>query len=323
MSTSNWSRTDNFIKIAAVKSNIGAKGIFNTLDVKLHGGIADPDILGYYNIFHPCNVQYNSDYAVWDGLRSTNLGKTLGVVQLIDQLRSTNAKTWDVAIQVVYPDTTTQYKHVLPHRRLHFQTGTIENRVAAVTNLISAIGTDASLASVKTSASAFLVLIETAILKQKDQITEIDTAITNLDKSCNDASEEAFGIFGSLIAKFKKTPKSVDAYMPVSLLQHIVQLSFKITLKNMLAKPLFSRKLNPVKNMLRGTNVGKFAIKCFFNNGLSDRPEVGAPMITIEADSTIDFNSTDAGYTDLKRHFHVINVGILEQAVQIDIMVVN
>ena len=75
--------------------------------------------------------------------------------------------------------------------------------------------------------------------------------------------------------------------------------------------------------MIRGTNVGTFAIECFFNNGLSDRPEVGALIITIEADSTKDFNPIDAGYTDLKRHFHVINTGILEEAVQIDIMVVN
>ena len=323
MSSSNWPRTDNFFKTAANKSYIGAKGIFNALDTKLHGGIADPDILVFYNTFHPLNVTYNTDYAVWDGLRSTNMGKTLGVVQLMDQLQSTKAKAWDIATQAIYPDNTTQYKHVFPHRRIHFQSGSVENRVAAVTNLISAIGADASLATVKASAVAFLALIEAAILAQTDQITGIDTAITNLETSSNNASDEALGIFGSLIAKFKVTPKSIDIYMPVSLLQNIVQLSFKITLKNMLAKPLFTRKLNTAKNMIRGTNVGTFAIKGFFNNGLSDRPEVGAPIITIEGDSTIDFNPIDAGYTDLKRHFHVINMGILDAVVTISIMVVN
>ena len=111
--------------------------------------------------------------------------------------------------------------------------------------------------------------------------------------------------------------------MPVALLIHIVQLVFTITLKTMVAKKLFARKLNPAKNMLRGINVGTFAIKGFFNNGLSDRPEVGAPMVTIEGDSTKDFNPTEAGYTNLKRHFYVINTGILEAAVEIDIMVAN
>ncbi len=323
MSTGNWSHTDNFIKISANKSYIGAKGIFNSLDAKLHGGITDPDILGYYNTFHPLNLKYDTDYAVWDGLRSTNLGKTLGVVQLIDQLQSIKVKAWDVATQVVYDNTTTQYTHIFPHRRSAFQTGSVEKRVAAVTNLISAIGADASLAAVKTNASAFLVLLNAAILAQTDQITEIDTAITNLEASSNDASDEAFGIFGSLIAKYKKTPKLVDKYMPIALLIHIVQLIFTITLKNMLAKKLFARKLNIEKNMLRGINVGKFAIDCFFNNGLSDRPEVGASIVRIEADCTKDFSPTDAGYTDLKRHFHVINTGILEAVVEIDIMVVN
>ena len=40
MSASNLSRIDNFIKTATVKSNIGAKGILNTLDIKLHYSVA-------------------------------------------------------------------------------------------------------------------------------------------------------------------------------------------------------------------------------------------------------------------------------------------
>jgi len=55
----NWTRTDNFFKSAASRSYISAKGIFNSLDAKLLGGIADPAILDFYTTFHPLNTEYN------------------------------------------------------------------------------------------------------------------------------------------------------------------------------------------------------------------------------------------------------------------------
>jgi hypothetical protein len=68
-----------------------------------------------------------------------------------------------------------------------------------------------------------LVLLQTAITAQSTQITGIDTAIANLEKSSTAASEAAFGIFGGFIVKFQATPKSIDMYMPVALLQNITQ----------------------------------------------------------------------------------------------------
>lgn len=59
MPTSNWTRTDNFFKTAAERSYIGAKGIFTSLDTKLYGGITDPDILAFYNTYHPLNINHH------------------------------------------------------------------------------------------------------------------------------------------------------------------------------------------------------------------------------------------------------------------------
>ena len=323
MPTSNWSRTDNFIKNAANKSYIGAKGIFNALDTKLYGGIADPDILAFYNDFHPLNTTFNTNYAIWDGLRSTGISKTLGVMQLLDQLSSTKIKAWDIAIQGVYVNTSTQYVNLLPHHRAPFQTGTIEKRVAALVNLIAAIGTDASLATVKTGVSAFLLQLQTAIAAQSTQITGIDTSITNLETSSNAASDEAFGIFGSFLTKFKATPKLIDIYMPVSFLQNIMQVSFTMTLKFMKVKKVFKRKLDPAKQKIRGTNVGMFAVKGYFTNGLTDQLAAGAAFITMPANTTEDYDLVAAGYTDTNRHFYVVNEGVIDASVEVAIMVEN
>ena len=323
MPTSNWSRTDNFFKNAANKSYIGAKGIFNALDTKLHGGIADPDILAFYNSFNPLNTTFNTNYAIWDGLRSTGIGKTLGVVQLLDLLSSTKIKAWDIAIQGIYINNTPEYAHLLPHHRTPFQISTVEKRVAALVNLIAAIGTDASLATVKTSVSAFLLQLQTAIGAQATQITGIDTAIVNMETASNAASDEAFGIFGGFLTKFKATPKLIDIYMPVSFLQNIMQVSFSMTLKFMKVKKVFKRKLDPAKQKIRGTNVGMFAVKGYFTNGLTDQLAAGAAFITMPANTTEDYDLVAAGYTDTNRHFYVVNEGVIDASVEVAIMVEN
>ena len=323
MPSGNWSRTDNFIKTSASRSYIGAKGIFNAIDTKLLGGIADPEILGFYNTFNPLNTDYNSKYAIWDGFRSTGIGKTLGVVQLIDLLSSTKIKGWDIAIQIVYDNKTPEYAHLLPHHRAPFQAGSVGKRESALINLVAAIGTDVSLATVKTSVSAFLTSLQTAMTAQSTQITSIDTAIVNLEASSNTASDAAFGIFGGFLAKFSVTPKLTDAYFPVNLLNSIAQLTFTAKLKTLLPRKLFKRKLDIIKNFIKGLNVGTDTVIGYFTDGITNKLAVGAPFISMPPNSSADYDLVAAGYTDKKRHFYIANTGAIEANVEIDIMVIN
>jgi len=171
---STWSRMVNFFKTAADKSNVGAKAIFDSFDLKLKAGISDPDISGYYTTFHPICLAYDSSYSVWDSLRSSKSGKTLGVVQLIDQLTSTNAREWDVAIQFVYNSKTPKYLSLFPNHRIPFQTGTVDSRARAINNLITEMGTDVTLATVKTKVTAFFGLLTDAMIVQKNQLNSIN-----------------------------------------------------------------------------------------------------------------------------------------------------
>jgi len=320
---SNWSRTDNFIITATQKSYIGAKGIFDSFDLKLKMGIADPDIQNFYNDFHPLCLAYDDGYSSWNSLRSRGPSTTLGVVQLLEQLSSTLIRAWDIAIQSVYDNTTTEYKSLLPHHRIPFQTGSINSRAIAINSLITAIGTDANLATLKTKIAGFYSLLTAAMILQKSQLQNIDNAILVLDAACKTASEEAYKIYGSFVVKFYKTPKSIDVFFPVSLLKSLSQSNFTATLSNDTPKKVFKRKLDVTKHTLKYTNVGTSIVNAYFTNGLTDLHTPGTPIFAMLPNTMAECNPTEMGYTDANKHLHIVNTGNETANIEIDIMAIN
>ena len=318
-----FTHRNNFIKIAANRSFISAKSIFDAIDQDLKAGNADPDILALYTSFHPYDIAYDNGYGVWSSLRRSNAGNTLGVVQLLEQLSHTEIKAWDIAIQAVYDNTTVEYKKLLPNRRYPFNSGKVNARSIAINDLITTIGTDASLATTKTRIVSFALLLKNATILQNEQLNNIDNAITALEAATNNASDEAFRIFGCLITKFYKTPKSIDAFYPVAMLQSVHQSTFTATLKTETPKKVFKRKLDIVKHTLRFTNIGTEIVHAYFTNGLTDVYTAGTPVFAIQPNTIVDCNPATAGYTDDKRYLHIVNTGLTTASIEIDIMVAN
>ena len=319
---SNWNRSDNFFEPAVNKSYFGAKSIFDAFDLNLKtGGVTDPEILGFYNDFHPFCVAYDNIYGTWSSLRSTRMGKTLGVVQLVDLLSSVKAKNWDVAVQNIYPNTSTEYKTLFPHHRSDFQNGSIDSRLQAVNNLLLAIGADASLAAVKTDATSFALSLKNAIEGQHSQINTINNTLQQLDAARSAASGEAWGTYGQFVTKFKHSPKQMDVYFPVNLLQSVSQSSYTATLAGNKIKKLFRRKLDTTKQTLKYFSVGTEVVHAYFTNGLTNTPAAGTQVFAIQPNTMGECNPTEMGYTDVNRYLHIVNTGTETMEIEIDIMV--
>ena len=317
-----FTHRNNFIKIAAHKSFIGAKCIMDAILLNLKAGNTDPDIMLMYNSYNPYCLAFDNCYGIWSSIRRSNPGNTLGIVQLLEQLSHNKIKSWDIAIQVIYENTTVEYKKLLPNHRYPFNSGKVSARILALTDLITAMGTDASLATVKTQVTSFALLLKNATILQQDQLNDIDTAITAMEAASNDASDEAFRIFGCLIIKYYKTPKLIDAFFPVAMLQNVSQSTFTTMLKTKKPKKVFKRKLDIVKNSLRFTNTGTETAHAYFTNGLTDLPSADTLVFVIQPNTIIDCNPAFAGYTDDKRHLHIVNTGSTGINIEVDIMAV-
>ena len=315
-----WFRTVNFFTPIIQESYVGAEAIFEFTDKALFNAIADPAILAIYDVYNPLRVKFAADYLVWGTLRSGTPGKTLSITQLLDDLSSTHIREWDLDIQSVYNIKTAQYKTLLPHRRTPFQSGKIAERTKSLHILLAAIGTDASLATVKGLITTFVGLLTTAIDKQSGQIKAIDTAITNLDASALAAAEGLLFVYGSLMAKYFKTPITVNNFFDVSLLHNVPQLVFNTLFKKIKAKKLCSRKMDEIAQSLKFTVEGNDPVNAFYTNGIIKTHVAGTPMLVLAGNSISTHNFTDAGYTDTNRFLYIQSTTSSEVNIKTEIM---
>ena len=312
-----WSYSSNFFKAILYRSIVGARAIITSVDGKLKNGIADVDILEEYTFFHDYEVAFETKYLIYDSLKSSNPGTTLGMIQLLEQLSGTKIRGWDITIQGKYDCNTSRYKTLFPHRRSPFQSGQVAFRLKAVDNLIVAIGSDPALATVKLEIVAFQTLLSNAKALQNSQIHSIDLALTALDAEISNCADGLFRVFGGLIKKFFKTPAAVADYFPVELISNRSQTDFKMVLSDVLAHEVFKRKQDILKDKLRGQNNSEYPVELFFTNGIATTPEVGAPKVTMPPQSDAVYNPVAMGYTDAKRHLFARNTGQTEASIQI------
>ena len=307
MSAYIWPRTENFFLPFLQRSYILAKAIINAVDIKLHSGIADAGILAMYTEFHVLNDEFDADYGIYSSLKSINPSNTQGVTDLLGELMSRYAKKWDVAVQHIYEDTTTKYKSLFPNRRKPFQKGSLPSRITALNNLVTAIGSDATLATVKTEVETFLALLKVATDTQGDKNAAIAASQTVLDAIIVTVSVGLMKVYGLLTAKYCASLKTVDNYFPVDLLHVASQWSFTLTLDDLVPQLITKRKFDILVDKLNFINNGTSAAKAYFTNGIATTPEVGVPIATLAAESNSLFNPVALGYTDAKRYLYVVS----------------
>ena len=304
----NWTRSDDFFNIVTEGNYLLGKKIFDSYDAKLHADIADPVVLTLYTDNHPYCTAYDTAYSVWDGLKSSNKGTTHTVADLIDQLMSTKAKAWDTATQQNYPQNTSRYISLFPNHRIPFQTGQVLKRVQAIENLITAIGTDVTLATLKTSIQSFLTQLKAARLMQESQLIAIDKSIDALEKARNNAGSYMLFGYATLLAKNYLTPKAIDTYFPIEYLTTVKQYFFERTLLNQMPDLLFKRKMDIDKQTIEVINTGDQIVRIYFTNGLTDKLSTGELFIDVQPHISDTYNPALMNYADGKRHCYVMNM---------------
>lgn len=320
MSIVRWIRSINFFIAPIQESYISAETIINFTDSALLQGNADPGILILYNNFHPFKVAYALAHSIWGALKSINPSHTEGVVHLIDELTSTYARKWDVAVQYIYDSNSIQYKALLPHHRIDFNSGTLMSRYHAIENFISAMGTDASLATIKAEVTTFLALLTTAMANQDSQIVTIEKAIEALDAAGLDAADQLFVVYGGLITKFHKTPLSIETYFDVPKLQHVAASIFTALLKTTIPKKMCGRKMDIVKKMLKCTNLGTSIVYIYYTNGHNKLLLTGGLFIALLPNTTMTHDFIEAGYTATNHFLFAENMGTTPADLKIEIV---
>ncbi len=196
----------------------------------LNAAKTDPFFAALLATYQPIHDAFVAAYNQWTLQAGLQLGQTETIKQLFKDL-NVNIKTWDVAIQNVYPDSTPTYKGLLPHKRVPFQSGTQNERLTAIQNLIDAIGSDANLSKLKTTIITFQTTIMAAMGSQKTALQK-----TGLDSDDVEANRIAMCIaqyanLGAMIQQFATTPEVIEPYFDLKNIRQEIQTVFTKELK--------------------------------------------------------------------------------------------
>lgn len=142
---------------------------------------SDPTVAAMIAVYTPIHAAFVAAYNAWTTSKGTHESGTQSLGDLLTTLSSTKIRTWDIAIQVVYAQTSSQYTGLLPNRRAPFQSGSQQERITAVRNLNTALTGIVPLAATKTDVAAFLSSLDGAVTTQQGELSTTDTLSDNVD----------------------------------------------------------------------------------------------------------------------------------------------
>lgn len=221
-----WSYLVNPILNATEDSMLIALKLSTYHDNALNTAKSDPFILALYNSYHPFHVALKAAYDAANTQQALKQGETLNIKQLLKLLSSTKIQQWDIKIQNAYPQSSVQYKKLLPNRRIPFQTGEQIERIRSVQSLSQAIGADKALVTLKAEIDSTYTLLEAAYNNQKSSINTTKTKSNDFETARIAMSNAQFANYGALIQKYAATPESIAQYFDLSILHSSHQVLF-------------------------------------------------------------------------------------------------
>ena len=300
-----WSHLVNPFLSATKSSFKLAVRIAKDHDAALFAGKADPDINDNYIAFHPIYLLLLSTYEAWLAQGGTQSGETLSLQLLLKQLSRTKAKQWDTAVQVEFESSTSEYKKLFPNHRTPFQTGSQDDRIAAVsalsTNLIGIV----PLAATATDVNNFLILLKDA------RTLKLAAAKTtgNYSTLCENARiamcKKMFGNLGRLIGLNEDDPTVIAPLFPIKYIRTVDQIFFTHGIKAGGKHIVVKHKFQPTDMLTITTNTAA-DVKIFLGQSKDDTG--GSLFITVPGNSTVTVSAAQLGDVLNNSYLIVVNL---------------
>jgi hypothetical protein len=220
-----WIYTQNPFLNGTAGSFLNAMGISTYHDSALAAATSDAFIASLYTSFHPLHQGYRSAYDSWLAQGGMQQSETLNLTQLL-HLLSTKIQQWDIKIQNIYPQSSVQYKKLLPNRRVPFQKGNQTERISAVKALSEAIGTDAELVTVKNDVDNFYEQLDEALTIQKGSKSTTKSSSAAVENARVAMCTAMYANFGALLQKNAANPESIEKYFDLQAIRNSQQVLF-------------------------------------------------------------------------------------------------
>ncbi|MGE0637586.1 MAG: hypothetical protein AB7G44_10770 [Bacteroidia bacterium] len=180
--------------------------------------MSDADIAMLFGLFHPVFALFAQLYASWLAALGVYKGETLRLENKMKELSKTKIREWEGAVQALFIEGSEEYTILFPNKRKPFQTGTYEQRLAAVEGLGERLGAYPALLVLKTAVDVFATDLRNIRLVQQQKEQLADTASTNLEQQRVLLAVVFYGVLGFLMYKFRAEITRVTDFIDFSLL---------------------------------------------------------------------------------------------------------
>lgn len=204
----------------------GTKGSFKKMNIvsadtdsKLFGQQSNPDIQTLYLFFHPVRNGYLSRYTQWKSAKATYRGATATVYNLLTELSRSKIEDFDIHIQTIYKRGTPQYIALFPEFRNPFQTGEIDERIAALDILLTNIGNDPALATIKTEINSFYQTLSGARNQQQGAEGNTNSLSAQLELERKICAAAMYSVLGGLMRIYSTNPSQISSYFDLETLR--------------------------------------------------------------------------------------------------------
>jgi hypothetical protein len=219
MSTPVWPSTQNQFLNATEGSYKKMNIVSSDTDSKLYGQQANPLIAPAFAYFNPHRALFSQKYIAWKSSVMAYHEATTEVYSLLKELSSKKIENWDARILVEHASDSTRYEGLLPDNRAPFQTGEIDERIAAVATLIERIGAEAALAALKADIIAFHGLLVAARNTQQALEGESNTKSAELEHERVACAQAMFAVLGMLMTVYNIDPSQIADYFDLETLR--------------------------------------------------------------------------------------------------------
>lgn len=305
-----WSFLMNPILTVTENSNVLGIRISNFHDGALFNNVGNPFIAGLYSTYHQINLTYVNAFSTLKSKTGLQISATNAFNAFMVKLGSENINAIDASIAVVYAKGSTQYIALLPYGHSPFQTGTQEERIAALATLSISIGTDVALETVKDTVDALILVLKTADTAQKSAFNAVVVASDALETARIAMANEQYANLGALMRQFKTNPSLAAGYFDLVSIRKGKQTFFQNSVKKNSRKFIVQRTLDATAE-IELSNIGETVLRFY----LSDRKTgvSGAVFVELTPGEVKTVTADELGDVTLLHFLMVFNPDLINK----------
>lgn len=178
-----------------------------------------------FDKFKPIRKDFSRKYSLWLEAKGKYKAQTVSLANSFDELVNKKLPKWDVEVQNVYIEKSTEYIAIFPGGRTAFQTGAYDIRISKLDRLYLSVSKHEALKKTGEDILAFYEEIEDIRLKQKALESEVKKTSSDIEKSRIKTTQAMYENLGLLMNHFSAEPEEIQRFFELQYITNKIAIS--------------------------------------------------------------------------------------------------